>query len=105
MYNQAVVVDPDAPGKLVLKNVDAPAPAPNEAVVQVATISLNRGEIRMSQNAPAGRRPGWDFAGTVTQAAQDGSGPKEGERVVGLLAVGRVGQSGRRAHQSDRGTS
>ena len=88
MYNQAVVVDPDAPGKLVLKNVDAPTPAPNEAVAQVATISLNRGEIRMAQNAPMGRRPGWDFAGTVTQAAHDGSGPKEGERVVGLMRSG-----------------
>ena len=84
-YNQAVVVDPDAPGKLVLRNVDAPTPALNEAIVQVATISLNRGEIRMAQNAPAGRRLGWDFAGTVTQVAANGSGPKEGERVVGLL--------------------
>jgi NADPH2:quinone reductase len=87
-YNQAVMVDPDAPGKLVLRNVDAPTAAPTEAVVQVAAISLNRGEIRMSQNAPAGRRPGWDFAGTVTQAAHDGSGPKEGARVVGMLRSG-----------------
>jgi NADPH:quinone reductase-like Zn-dependent oxidoreductase len=37
--------------------------------------------------AAPGWRPGWDIAGTVEQAAADGSGPKVGERVVGLLPV------------------
>ena len=85
---RAVVVDPNAPGKLALQDVDAPVPAANQAIVSVAAISLNRGEVRMAQNAPAGRRPGWDMAGTVTQAAQDGSGPSVGTRVVGLLKSG-----------------
>jgi NADPH:quinone reductase-like Zn-dependent oxidoreductase len=37
---------------------------------------------------PAGRRIGWDFTGTVEHAAADGSGPKEGSRVVGMLGSG-----------------
>ncbi len=86
--NQAVVVDPNVAGKLAIKDVDAPTAASGEAVVQVEAVSLNRGEVRMSMNAPAGRRPGWDMAGTVVQVAQDGSGPKAGTRVVGLLRSG-----------------
>ena len=85
---KAVVVDPNAAGKLVLQNVDAPVAAANEAIVQVEAVSLNRGEVRMSMNAPAGRRPGWDMAGTVLQSASDGSGPTAGTRVVGLLRSG-----------------
>ena len=42
----------------------------------------------MSRKAPAGRRIGWDFAGTVTQAAADGTGPKPGARVTGMLRTG-----------------
>ena len=44
-------------------------------------------------SAPAGRRPGWDLAGVVEKAAADGTGPKEGSRVVGLLNVGSWAQS------------
>lgn len=83
---RAVAVDPEAPGHLALTMVEAPAPA--EALVRVAAMSLNRGEVRAAQNARTGNRPGWDIAGVVEQAAADGSGPKAGERVVGLLRSG-----------------
>jgi NADPH:quinone reductase-like Zn-dependent oxidoreductase len=70
----------------VLKEVEAPQPSPNEAVVKVAAISLNRGEVRGAlAGTNPGARPGWDIAGTVVTGATDGSGPKAGERVVGLL--------------------
>lgn len=66
----AVVVDPDAPGRLVLQTVSPPSPAPSEAVVRVAAVSLNRGEVRMALTTPrANWRPGWDLAGRVEQAA------------------------------------
>ncbi len=85
---RAVVVDPASEAKLVLQEVEETAPLPNEAVIKVETISLNRGEVRMAQYAPAGRRPGWDFAGTVLEAAKDGSGAPVGARVVGMVKSG-----------------
>lgn len=85
---RAVVVDPDSPGRLLLRGVPDPAPDRGEAVVRVRAISLNRGEVRRSMMAAAGWRPGWDLAGTVERAAADGSGPKVGARVVGFLPEG-----------------
>jgi NADPH:quinone reductase-like Zn-dependent oxidoreductase len=85
---RAVVVDPGAPGRLVLREVEAPSPAADEAVVRVEAVSLNRGEVRRAASAEEGHRPGWDLAGTVEQAAADGPGPRVGARVVGLLPSG-----------------
>jgi NADPH:quinone reductase-like Zn-dependent oxidoreductase len=86
--NRAVVVDPDAPGRLVIRPVPDPVPDRGEAVVRVQALSLNRGEVRRSGLAAAGWRPGWDLAGTVERGAADGSGPPVGVRVVGLLSEG-----------------
>src|SRR5215471_12603934 len=86
--NRAVVVDPDAPGRLVIRQVADPAPDRSEVVVRVRALSLNRGEVRRSTMAAAGWRPGWDLAGVVERGAADGSGPRVGARVVGLLGEG-----------------
>jgi len=86
--NRAVVVDPEAPGRLVIRPVPDPVQDRGEAIVRVRAISLNRGEVRRSTMAPAGWRPGWDLAGHVERAAADGSGPKVGTRVVGFLPEG-----------------
>ena len=85
---QAVVVDPTVFGRLVLQAVDRPTLLPSQALVKVAAISLNRGEVRRSQTAEAGWRPGWDLAGTIETAAADGSGFPVGTRVVGFVSSG-----------------
>jgi NADPH:quinone reductase len=86
---RAVVVDPGAPGKLALKPVELRDPDRDEVGVRVNAISLNRGETRRAlQVAEPGWRPGWDFAGVVETEAADGSGPKSGTRVVGMLPSG-----------------
>ena len=86
--NHAVVVSPEAQGRLVIRGVADPVPDRDEALVRVRAISLNRGEVRRSGMATAGWRPGWDLAGEVERAAADGSGPRVGARVVGLLPEG-----------------
>jgi NADPH2:quinone reductase len=86
--NRAVVVDPEAQGRLVIRPVPDPIPDRGEAIIRVRAISLNRGEVRRSTMAAAGWRPGWDLAGNVERAAADGSGPKVGARVVGFLPEG-----------------
>jgi NADPH:quinone reductase-like Zn-dependent oxidoreductase len=73
---------------LVIQTVPAPQPLPNQALVRVAAISLNRGEVRRSLNATTSWRPGWDLAGTIEVAAADGSGWPAGTRVVGFLPEG-----------------
>lgn len=85
---RAVVVDPEAVGRLSITEVETPDPAPSEALVRVAAVSLNRGEVRRAEENEPGFRPGWDLAGTVERAAEDGSGPEEGTRVVGFLPSG-----------------
>ena len=85
---RAVVVDPSAAGRLVFRDVEYPTPGPSEALVRVRAISLNRGEVRTAYMAEAGWRPGWDIAGVVEREAADGSGPRAGARVVGMLVDG-----------------
>ena len=68
-----------------LREVPEPDPAANEAVVAVRAMAINRGELRLLAGRPEGLRPGQDISGTVIRAAADGSGPKEGDRVVALV--------------------
>lgn len=89
---RAVVVEPNVPGRLAIHDVEPPTPAPNEALVRVAAISLNRGEVRRSTTAEAGWQPGWDLAGIVETAAVDGSGSQVGTRVVGFVRSGAWGE-------------
>src|SRR6476646_1462472 len=86
---RAIVVDPATSGKLAIKPVELRDPDRDEVAVRVTAISLNRGETRRAlTQAEPGWRPGWDFAGVVEAEAADGSGPKTGTRVVGILPSG-----------------
>jgi NADPH:quinone reductase len=89
---RAIVVEPNAVSRLAIATVPEPEALPQEAIVQVAAISVNRGEIRRAQTADAGWRIGWDLAGTIVQTAVDGSGFPVGTRVVGFLPGGAWGE-------------
>ena len=84
----AVVNTPSAPIPVELREVDEPEPAAGEAIVEVHAFSVNRGELALLGIRPEGWRPGQDIAGVVVRAAADGSGPKEGTRVVALADGG-----------------
>jgi NADPH:quinone reductase-like Zn-dependent oxidoreductase len=81
---RALVATGNAASPLELREVDEPHPAPDEAVVEVKNVSINRGELRLLGARPAGWRPGQDVAGTIIQPAKDG-GPPAGTRVVALV--------------------
>ena len=72
----------DGAGGAVLKDVPEPPADPGDVVVEVHATSLNRGELNRLKAAAQGWRPGWDFAGVVVRAAEEG--PAVGARVVGV---------------------
>lgn len=81
----ALVNTPNGPTATALRSVSQPEPAPDEAVVAVRAFSLNRGELSLLASRPDGWRPGQDIAGVVVIPAADGSGPRSGTRVLGLV--------------------
>ncbi|GGP46250.1 oxidoreductase [Streptomyces melanogenes] len=69
---------------LRLDSVAEPEPRPDQALVEVHAIAVNRGELALMGQLPPGSRLGWDVAGTVLRAAADGTGPAAGTRVTAL---------------------
>ncbi len=80
---QAVISTPAGPGWIEFRDVPAPEPAPDEALISVRAFAINRGELRL---LPLREDwiPGQDIAGVVERAAADGSGPPAGTRVAAL---------------------
>ncbi|MGH3546788.1 MAG: zinc-binding dehydrogenase [Pseudonocardiaceae bacterium] len=79
---RALVVTPGSPSGLVLGEAPDPAPAPDEALVEIDHSSLNFGDVSGVAGAAPGSVPGWDGSGVVVKAAEDGSGPAAGQRVL-----------------------
>src|SRR5258708_29028134 len=67
---RALVVDHNAPGHLALHEVDAPSPAPSQALVRVAAVSLNAGEVRDLAHADATRTSACDRSEEHTSELQ-----------------------------------
>ncbi|MDQ6775017.1 MAG: zinc-binding dehydrogenase [Actinomycetota bacterium] len=81
---RALVSSPSPP-YVELAEVPDPQPERHQALVEVKAFSLNRGESRRLPSMEPGTVAGWDVAGVVRAAAADGSGPKQGARVVGMV--------------------
>ncbi|MEU7946557.1 zinc-binding dehydrogenase [Micromonospora taraxaci] len=79
---RAIVAAPGAGEGFRLTEVPDPTPGPRQVLVDVRHAAVNTGEIRHLGLFPAGSVLGYDAAGHVVRGAEDGSGPREGERVV-----------------------
>jgi len=79
---KALIFDPTAPGGLRLGEAPDPTPTRSQALVAVHAVSLNWAEAAaLARLCKPGSVPGWDAAGVVVRAAEDGSGPLVGTRV------------------------
>ena len=87
---RALIVDPEAPGRLRLGEAPDPQPAPGQVLVEVRHTSLNAAELWFAQQTAPGEVIGYDAAGVVVAAAE-GTGPAVGSRVVGFAEGGGFG--------------
>jgi NADPH2:quinone reductase len=85
MFMLALVNTPNDPAPIELREIPEPSAAHDEALVNVAAFSLNRGELSSFARNKEGWVPGQDIAGVVLRQAASGRGPAAGTRVVALV--------------------
>lgn len=83
---RALIAAPDAGEGFRLAEVAEPVPQAGQVLVEVRHASVNFGEVRYLGFQPAGSVLGYDAAGYVLQAPEDGAGPAVGDRVVAFGA-------------------
>lgn len=69
-----------------LADVAEPQRRPDEVLVEVHAVSVNRGDLTTARHRPPGSPLGWDIAGIVIDEAENGVGPSTGTRVIGLAS-------------------
>ncbi|WP_269537103.1 zinc-binding dehydrogenase [Cerasicoccus fimbriatus] len=96
---RAWITHPDKP-YIKFAEIEEPSQRPDEALIEVKAVSINRGElvslpnfwdVRMdgsTMSMPMGSVPGYELSGIVVRPAADGTGPKVGARVAGFPARG-----------------
>src|SRR5205085_1042753 len=65
----ALTVAPE-PARVALTEIADPVALPDEAVVEVRAVSLNRGEVKRLESSPPGAVTGWDVGGVGRLAVQ-----------------------------------
>ena len=98
---RALVSTPDGREPGEIREVAEPQPQPGDAVIEVKSISLNRGELRQLA-AYADWVPGQDVAGVVLRAGRGRERTAGGESGGGPGRRGRLGGAGGRADDQDR---
>lgn len=88
---RALIVNPEAPGRLSPGEAPDPEPGPGQVLVEVRHTSLNVAELYFAERGEPGEVIGFDAAGIVVGTAADGSGPAPGSRVVGFGEGGGFG--------------
>lgn len=88
-----VITTPGEPDVLALTDVPDPEFRPGCVLVDVAATSLNRADLLQRRGfypAPEGESEilGLEFSGVVSALGPDTTGPRVGERVMGLIAGG-----------------
>src|SRR3954471_13298631 len=92
------VITPTGPADLEVRDVEEPAPGPDDVLVEVHRVGvsfpdllLTRGEYQLKPEPPF--TLGVDFAGTVLEPAASGAGGFEpGQRVAGVGAYGAAAE-------------
>lgn len=89
-----LVEEPGAPEALELGTIEAPEPGPNEVLVDVRAIGINRADVsqRLGKYPPPHgfdpRRPGLEYAGEIVAVGERVTSRSVGENVMGLIGGG-----------------
>lgn len=77
---RAIINTPAGSDPIRLDVVEDPSPAPDQALIRVSAMSVNRGELALLAARPDGWRPGQDIAGVVDRPPTTDPGRRPGPR-------------------------
>lgn len=88
-----VITEPGGTENLQIKELETPAPAPNEVLIQVAALSINPVDVKTRKGgslydrlkSDVGVILGWDVSGRVVRVGADVTRFAEGDEVFGMV--------------------